>query len=306
MTKHRDRNALSTTMTYDSLGRALTLTLADGRVTKYGYDPNGLFQTDSNAASIDTIKTDTAGLVMTEFTKQSAQPYTITSTSDVNGLLRRTVFKLNTTTWDSVTYGYDALMRFDTVRTKSGNTVLHYAADGLLTSWKLPTTTHDSMLVSYSQTHQPVTLGYYRAALGGFDESLGRDTLDRVVQQALGHVWEYERHRALLRVRFDRPPGRLRRLAVGGQLGVHARSARAGRRTLHAVGRLDLRLQVDLHLRLGEQPHGLRRGPHAGQSRDDLQWLHPDLRQCRATSRTNPRPASTSTTTGTASASSTV
>lgn len=186
VTKHRDRNALSTTMTYDSLGRALTLTLADGRVTAYSYDPNGLFQTDSNAASIDTVRTDTAGLVLTEFTKQSAQPYTITSTSDANGLLRRSVFKLNTTTWDSVTYGYDTLMRLDTVGTKSGSTVLRYAADGLLIGWKLPTTTHDSVSVSYSQTHQPVTLGYFRAALGGFDESLGRDTLDRVVQQALG------------------------------------------------------------------------------------------------------------------------
>lgn len=186
VTKHRDRNALATTMSYDSLGRVLMLTLADGRVTKYSYDPNGLFQTDSNAASIDTIRTDTAGLVLTEFTKQSAQPYTITSTSDVNGLLQRTVFKLNTTTWDSVSYAYDALMRLETVQTKSGNTLFHYAADGLLTSWKLPTTTNDSILVSYSQTHQPVTMGYSRAALGRFDESLGRDTLDRVVQQALG------------------------------------------------------------------------------------------------------------------------
>src|SRR6185437_6347553 len=34
VTKHRDRNALATTMTYDSLGRVLTLTLADGRLTK--------------------------------------------------------------------------------------------------------------------------------------------------------------------------------------------------------------------------------------------------------------------------------
>lgn len=186
VTKHRDRNAQATTMTYDSLGRVLTLTLADGRVTKYGYDPKGLFQTDSNAASIDTIKTDTAGLVTTEFTKQSAQPYTITSTSDVNGLLRRTVFKLNTTTWDSVSYGYDALMRLDTVRTRSGNTLFHYAADGLLSSWKLPTTTNDSVLLFYSKTHQPLTLGYNRAALSRFDESLGRDTLDRVVQQTVG------------------------------------------------------------------------------------------------------------------------
>ncbi len=186
VTKHRDRNALSTRMSYDSLGRVLTLTLADGRVTKYGYDPNGLFQTDSNAASIDTIKVDTSGLVQTEFTKQSAQPYTITSTADINGLLRRYVVKLNTTTWDSVSYGYDTLMRLDTVRTTSGKTLLHYAQDGLLTSWTIPTTLNDSVRVNYSQTHQPVTLSYFRAALDSLDESLGRDTLDRVVQQAMG------------------------------------------------------------------------------------------------------------------------
>jgi len=186
VTKHRDRNALSTTMTYDSLGRVLTLTLADGRVTKYTYDPNGLFQTDSSAASIDTVKIDTAGLVQTEFTKQSGQSYTITSTADAKGLLRRTVFKQGTTTWDSLSYGYDALFRLDTLRTGSNKTLFHYAADGLLTSWKLPTTNSDSMLVTYSQTHQPVMISYYRAALTTFDESVARDTLDRVVQQALG------------------------------------------------------------------------------------------------------------------------
>lgn len=186
VTKHRDRNALSTTMTYDSLGRVLTLTLADGRVTKYSYDPKGLYQADSSAASIDTIKMDTTGLVQTEFTKQAGQSYTITSTADVSGLLRRTVFKHGTTTWDSLSYGYDSLFRLDTLRTGSNKTLFHYAADGLLTSWTLPTTFSDSMHVSYSQTHQPVTIGYYRAALSTFDESVARDTLDRVVQQSLG------------------------------------------------------------------------------------------------------------------------
>src|SRR6185312_2105815 len=132
------------------------------------------------------VKIDTAGLVQTEFTKQSGQSYTISSTADVNGLLRRTVFKLGATTWDSLSYGYDELFRLDTLRTGSNKTLFHYAADGLLTSWTLPTTFSDSMHISYSQTHQPVTIGYYRAALSTFDESVARDTLDRVVQQALG------------------------------------------------------------------------------------------------------------------------
>lgn len=186
VTKHRDRNAKATSITYDSLGRVLTLTLADGRVTKYGYDPNGLFRADSNAASIDTSKTDATGLIHTEFTKQAGHSYTVTSTADANGLLRRTVLKIGTTTWDSVSYGYDVLFRLDTLRTALGNTLFHYAADGLLNSWRLPTTNNDSVVLSYSQTHQPITLSYSRPALDSLNELLARDTLDRVVQQSIG------------------------------------------------------------------------------------------------------------------------
>ncbi|HKV50523.1 MAG TPA: RHS repeat-associated core domain-containing protein, partial [Gemmatimonadaceae bacterium] len=186
VTKHRDRNAKATSMTYDSLGRVLTLTLADGRVTKYGYDPNGLFHADSNAASLDTSKTDATGLIHTEFTKQAGHSYTITSTSDANGLLQNTVFRSGTTTWDSVSYGYDALFRLNALQTNGVGTTFQYAGDGLLNSWKLPTTGHDSVLVAYSQTHQPVALSYSRAALDGLDELLARDTLDRVVEQSVG------------------------------------------------------------------------------------------------------------------------
>ena len=189
VTKHRDRNANATSTTYDSLGRVLTLTLADGRVTKYGYDPNGLFQADSNAASIDTVRTDPTGLIHTDFTKQAGRSYTITSTSDDNGLLRSTVLRAGTTTWDSLSYNYDFDLRLSEISTTTGgaaNTFFHYAADGLLRSWKLPTTNHDSVLVNYSQTHQPISLSYSRAALDTLDELVARDTLDRVVQQAIG------------------------------------------------------------------------------------------------------------------------
>jgi len=182
VTKHRDRNALATTMTYDSLGRVLTLTLADGRLTKYGYDPKGLFQTDSSAASIDTAKVDTTGLVQTEFTKQAGQTYTITATADLNGLLRRTVLKKGTTTWDSLSYGYDSLFRMDTLRTGSNKTLFYYAADGLLASWKLPTTLGDSIALTYSQTHQPLTQGDTRSG-NILVQSLTRDTLDRVTAE---------------------------------------------------------------------------------------------------------------------------
>ena len=177
VTKHRDRNAKATSMTYDSVGRIVTLTLADGRVTKYAYDLNGLFQADSNAASIDTSKTDVTGLIHTEFTKQAGQSYTVTATSDANGLLQSTVLKKGTTTWDSLAYSYDADFRLSELSTPTGgvaNTFFHYTADGLLTSWKLPTTWGDSAVVGYSQTHQPISLGYSRAALDTLDELLAR------------------------------------------------------------------------------------------------------------------------------------
>jgi len=82
VTKHRDRNAAVTTFVYDSLGRPITRTLADGRVTHYGYDPKGLFQADSSSESIDTVSQDTAGLVLTEFTQQAGRGYKSVSTSD--------------------------------------------------------------------------------------------------------------------------------------------------------------------------------------------------------------------------------
>ena len=189
VTKHRDRNAKATSMAYDSLGRILTLTLADGRVTKYSYDPKGLFQADSNAASIDTSKVDETGLIHTETTKQAGHSYTIISTSDATGLPQSRVLRSGSTGWDSIYYGYDADLRLSTMSANETNTFVttfHYAADGLLASWTLPTTGNDSVLVKYSQTHQPISLTYSRAALDTLDELVARDTIDRVVQQSIG------------------------------------------------------------------------------------------------------------------------
>lgn len=103
----------------------------------------------------------------------------------MNGLLRRIVFKAGGATKDSVGYGYDSLMRLDTIGTAGPDrTFLYYAQDGLLTSWKLPS--GDSIMITYSQTHQPLTKSYSRSTINTqLFESLQRDTLDRVVQQTI-------------------------------------------------------------------------------------------------------------------------
>src|SRR6185437_14621502 len=157
--------------------------------TKYSYDPKGLFQADSNAASIDTSKVDETGLIHTETTKQAGHSYTIISTSDATGLPQSRVLRSGSTGWDSIYYGYDADLRLSTMSANETNTFVttfHYAADGLLASWTLPTTGNDSVLVKYRQTHQPISLTYSRAALDTLDELVARDTIDRVVQQSIG------------------------------------------------------------------------------------------------------------------------
>lgn len=184
VTKHRDRNGLSTTLTYDGLGRTLTQTLADGRVTRFSYDPNGLFRTDSNAASIDTVRIDSAHLVETEFTKQAGRSYTEVSSATALGLIKSFLVKQSTTLLDSLTFGYDGAGRLDTLRTGASRTFLTYADDGLLSTWKLPT--GDSMIVTYSKNHKPLSISYSRIGLHALYESVSRDTLDRVAQQTLG------------------------------------------------------------------------------------------------------------------------
>lgn len=178
---HRNRQNQRTSFTYDDQGRPLTRTLADGRVTTWSYDTAAHYVADSSAESIDTVKTDATGRTVTEFTQQAGRTYTVVSSSDANGLLRTTVLKEGTTTLDSLSYGYDVLRRLDTLRTGTAKTLFRYANDGLLTSWKLPT--GDSIVIGYSKNHRPLTQTFSRQALDLiFNESLTRDTLDRVTQ----------------------------------------------------------------------------------------------------------------------------
>jgi RHS repeat-associated protein len=191
-TKHRDRNGAVTSFTYDPEGRPLTRTLADGRVTRYGYDPTGLFETDSSAESIDSVSLDSAGLRQSEFTKQLGRTYTLVSTADTNALVRALAVRQGTTLLDSVSYGYDGTFRLDTLRTGASKSRFRYAADGLLQSWILPT--GDSISMLYSGTHQALSETHSSIAAKVLNESVQRDTLDRVIQETMARLADTVRY----------------------------------------------------------------------------------------------------------------
>lgn len=181
VTKHKNRRGQYTNFAYDQQGRLTSRTLSNGQVSRFSYDTAGYFVADSNAESIDTVKTSTNGLVGSEISVQAGTSYLTTSTADASGLLRSAVFKQGSTTIQNITYGYDQARRLDTIKVgSSARTLLYYNADGLLVKQKLPS--GDSIMVSVTHLHQPYTVKYGRSslnsALGG---QFTLDTLDRIV-----------------------------------------------------------------------------------------------------------------------------
>jgi RHS repeat-associated core domain len=181
VTKHKNRRGQNTNFTYDQQGRLTSRTLSNGQVSKFSYDTAGYFVADSNAESIDTVKTSTNGLSTSEIAIQAGTTYLDSSKVDASGLLRSAVFKQGSTTIQSISYGYDQARRLDTIKVgSSARTLLYYNADGLLVKRKLPSS--DSIMVSVTHLHQPYTVKYGRSSL---NSALGAqytlDTLDRVV-----------------------------------------------------------------------------------------------------------------------------
>jgi len=181
VTKHKNRRGQNTNFAYDQQGRLTSRTLSNGQVSKFAYDTAGYFVADSNAESIDTVKTSTNGLSTSELAIQAGTTYLDSSKVDASGLLRSAVFKQGSTTIQSISYGYDQARRLDTIKVgSSARTLLYYNADGLLVKRKLPS--GDSIMVSVTHLHQPYTVKYGRSSLNSLlGAQYTLDTLDRIV-----------------------------------------------------------------------------------------------------------------------------
>jgi RHS repeat-associated protein len=182
ITAQRDRNGKRTSFGIDAQGRVVSRTLADGRVAAVAYDTAGFFVADSSGESIDTIRTNANGTQHTETTVRAGRSYAVTATADVNGLLRWMTLKDGSTTIDSVSYGYDADWRMDTILVNGARTRLAYNTDGMLTQLTLPS--GDSAMYSLTGQHRVGQVTYGRTTLNallGMNYSL--DTLERVAKR---------------------------------------------------------------------------------------------------------------------------
>lgn len=197
--KNINRRLQATVTKFDHRGRDSTLTLADGRVTTFTYDPTGLWAAVANGESIDTVSTDTAGLVQKQISRRGTSRYVVTATSDMSGLLRSRVFTMGTdpTSLQTVSYGYDAEWRLDTLSVGTQRTFFGYNADGILAFVKLTQhsgATLDSMTYAVTGVHQNYSVNHSAAGLQVFNTGYTRDSLEHITQRTnrLGDTaWTY-------------------------------------------------------------------------------------------------------------------
>lgn len=199
MRKHVNRRLQATVTKFDHLGRDSTVTLADGRVTTFAYDSAGLWAAVANGESIDTVRTDTAGLVQTQISNRGGSRYVVTATADANGLLRSRVFTMGTdpTSLQTISYGYDAEWRLDTLSVGTQRTFFGYNADGLMSFIKLTQhsgTTLDSMTFAVTGVHKQYSVKHSVSGLQVFNTGYTRDSLDHITQRTNFHgdtTWNY-------------------------------------------------------------------------------------------------------------------
>lgn len=196
---HVNRNRKRTTFVFDSLGRVIKDSLADGRKTTFAYDSAGLWVAAANGESIDTITTDSSTHTSTQVAVRGSRRYVVTTTSDASGLVRSSVFKRNTTAVQSVAYGFDADSRLDSLSvTDSGSatarvTTFGYNADGMMTFRRLPTyklgssfVTLDSASFAVTADHMSYSVYHSATSLQSFAELYTRDSLDRITSRTNG------------------------------------------------------------------------------------------------------------------------
>jgi RHS repeat-associated protein len=154
-----NRRGQTVGQTYDELNQILSLT-ADGVVTSYKHDPDGLFVAASNSVSTDTIKFDAAGRPTHEITVRGGVRYVLESTFNY----RHRVKLQMTSPWSrSIEYSYKGL-QLDTLRGfDNANTAIGYNERRQVAYFKLPT--GDSIFMRYPSTTQPAQVEHSISSL---------------------------------------------------------------------------------------------------------------------------------------------
>ena len=141
---HVDRNHWRTSHVFDRLGRDSVLTYTDARgstrATTFAYDSAGLWSAAQNSESIDTVRTDAAGLTHIQTTWRGTTRYVDTLNVDANGLPYSNVLRRGTTSpilVQKIAYGYDNSLLLNRLVVGGDSTRFYHNADGVLTAIKL-------------------------------------------------------------------------------------------------------------------------------------------------------------------------
>ncbi|HEV2147524.1 MAG TPA: RHS repeat-associated core domain-containing protein [Longimicrobiaceae bacterium] len=201
---YTNRRGQTVEFSYDAFNR-LEERRADGKRTRYTYDPAGFFVVVSNEESIDTVRTDTIGRVTHEIAVRSGKKYTVRTSYDSRGRRGGVLLFVpgeEYATFRSVDYVYDDVNRLDRISASGSETRIGYNANRQPIQFRLPT--GDTVDVSYPATGTVGSIRYRDVALNQAAGVLYRhDPLRRVLERrsAVGDtVREY---------RYD-PVGRLK------------------------------------------------------------------------------------------------
>jgi len=199
---HIDRNHWRTSHAFDRWGRDSVLTYTDARgstrTSTFAYDSTGLWSAAANSESIDTVRTDSAGLTQIQTTWRGTTRYADTLHTDANGLPYSKVLVRGTSSASlvqKIAYGYDNGLLLNRMVVGGDSTRFFHNADGVLTAIKLMSPTGvkiDSIAYMISKVHQGVTMTHSAAALANFNASYARDSLGRITQRSFGDtLWNY-------------------------------------------------------------------------------------------------------------------
>jgi YD repeat-containing protein len=172
---------------YDTLGRILTRT-ADGKTTRFDYDPARLWVGMENEEGADTLRTDDAGRPLEAIAVRNGQRFVVATGYGNQGLRNSLSVTGPWGTRPIASLGYDNVLRLDYFRAFSEvqGTGLTFTPDQLVERVTLPTgtptdTTRLRMSFGYTPLHAPAKIGFSRPAVeAALGRSYAHDELERI------------------------------------------------------------------------------------------------------------------------------
>jgi len=171
------RNQVVALGPYDALNRPTSVT-ADQKTTTFAYDGRDAFTAVSNAESVDTLKFDPLGRVVSQIDVRGGTRYELVATHTVRDV--RDTLRLASPWADTIAYRYNASLALDTLRDIAGGvTTLVYDQHLLDSLLVLPTGL--TITRQWPLTHLPAQVSY---SDGTLNASIGA----KYLYDSLGHV----------------------------------------------------------------------------------------------------------------------